>query len=298
MTPKEAQLWLVSNGYRTPPIFRKDKDGDKHRKGERILDLNHFVEIMKAPYYAGILKVNDWPINERGLHKPMITTEEYEINLAVASGRTVRKKQKYNPDFPLNLSWHEPCREKGGKLTGINHDNGKGWKRKEYLCRSCKKRVPQAKVHKLLTHLVSREEGLKELEKALKQVWGDNEAYRLDRLANHKERKETLLAKKSKFLGSLAANPDLADDFKEEINKIKSEIINVDVEMAKDSSVEEDFADYAFNYTEDLRSRWWQLPGEKLAECKQLLFRGEIIVQPDENVYTPRTELHLHLRDK
>ena len=60
--------------------------------------------------------------------------------------------------------------------------------------------------------------------------------------------------------------------------------------MAKDSSVDEEFAefaDFALDYTDDLRSRWWQLPGEKLAECKQLLFRGEIIVQPSGNVYTP-----------
>jgi DNA invertase Pin-like site-specific DNA recombinase len=294
MTPKEAQLWLAANGYRTPVIYRKDKDGHKLRRGERVLDLNHFVDIMKAPYYAGILKVNDWPINEHGLHKPMITTEEHGINLAIANGRKVRKKQKYNPDFPLNISWHEPCREKDGKLTGINHNNGKGWKRKEYLCRSCKKRVPQAKVHAsmdhLLNHLVTREEGLTELKKALKQVWGNNEAYRLDRLVNHKERKGTLLAKKSEFLGSLAANPDLAEDFIEEINKIKAEITNIDVEMAKDGSIDEEFAefaDFALDYTEDLRKRWWQLPGEKLAECKQLLFRGEIIVQPSGNVYTP-----------
>jgi len=60
--------------------------------------------------------------------------------------------------------------------------------------------------------------------------------------------------------------------------------------MIKDGSIDEEFAefaDFALDYTEDLRKRWWQLPGEKLTECKQLLFRGEIIVQPSGNVYTP-----------
>jgi len=294
MTPKEAQSWLVANGYRTPAIYRKDKDGHKIRKGERVLDLNHFIEIMKDPYYAGILKVNDWPVNKHGLHKPMVTTEEYEINLAIAKGRKVRTKLKYNPDFPLNVSWHEPCREQDGKLTGINHKNGKGWQRKEYVCRKCKKRIPQSNVHSsmdcLLSNLVTREEGITELKKALKQVWANNEAYRLDRVANLRERKSTLLAKKSEFLSSMAANPKFADDFEEEIDKIKAEITDVDIQMAKDSSIDEEFAefaDFALDYTEDLRTRWWKLPGEKLAECKQLLFRGEIIVQPSGNVYTP-----------
>lgn len=293
-TPKEAQLWLAANGYLTPVIYKKDENGHKIKKGERILDLNHFVEIMKDPYYAGILKVNDWPINEHGLHKPMITPEEYEINLAIAEGRQVRKKLKYNPDFPLNISWHEPCHENGGKLTGINHSNGKGWQRKEYVCRGCKKRIARDKVHAsmdyLLTHLMMSQDGITELKGALKQVWGNNEAYRLDRLANQNKRKAELIAKKSEFLGSLAANPELADDFKEEIARIKAEITEIDMQIAKDSNIDEEFAkftDFALDYTDDLRNRWWLLSGEKLAECKQLLFRGEIIVQPSGNVYTP-----------
>lgn len=294
MTPKEAQLWLTANGYLTPAFYWVDKDGHKIKKGERPLDLNHFTKIMQDSYYAGIVAVEGWPVNKHGLHKPMITIEEYEINLAVAKGRKVRRKQKYNPDFPLNISWHEPCRESDGKLTGINHSNGKGWKRKEYLCRYCRKRIPQAKVHssmnQLLNRVTKRQDGLTELKKALKQVWGNNEAYRLDRLANLKERKDVLLAKKSEFLRSLAANPELANDFKEEINKIKAEITDIDIQMAKDDRIDEEFTEFtnfALDYTDDLRERWWQLSGEKLAECKQLLFRGEIIVQPSGNVYTP-----------
>lgn len=294
MTPKEAQLWLATNGYRTPVIYRKDKVGNKVRKGERILDLNHFTEIMKAPYYAGILKVNDWPINEHGLHKPMITTEELEINIAVAKGRKVRRKQKYNPDFKLNTAFHEPCVDKDGKITGINHKNGKGWSRKEYVCRTCKKRVVQANVHSSMDSLLSRlkpqEDGVKELQKALKQVWSNGEAYRIDRKKSLESRKAELGDKKSQMIHSLSVNPDFGEDIKEEIVKIKAEIVEIDIQIAKESSMDEEFAEFAnfaLDYTEDLRKRWWDLPGEKLQECKHLLFRNKIIVQPGGNVYTP-----------
>lgn len=294
MTLKEAQLWLESNGYRTPVIYRKDKDGNKIRKGERVLDLNHFTDIMKDVYYAGIVEIKGWPVNPHGLHKPMISLEELEINTALAKGRKVRQKKKYNPDFKLNLAFHEPCVHNDGKLTGIDHTNGKGWSRKEYVCRSCKKRVVQANVHSSMDALLSRlkpqENGVKELQKALKQVWANGEAYRIDRMKLFESRLAELDDKKSQMIHSLSANPDFGDDIKEEIVKIKAEMTEIGIQTAKDSSVDEEFiefADFALDYTEDLRKHWWELPGEKLDECKHLIFRNKIIVQPSGNVYTP-----------
>ncbi len=294
MTPKEAQLWLASNGYRTPVIYRKDKDGNKIRKGERILDLNHFTEIMKDPYYAKILEINDWPVNKNGLHQAMITVEELEINIAIAKGRKIRRKQRYNPDFKLNLSFHEPCVNNDGKLTGINHTNGKGWSRKEYVCRACKKRVVRDDVHAsmtmLLENLTPRDEGVTELKKALKQVWENGEAYRIDRMKSLESRMVELTEVKSQMVRSLSANPDLGEDIKDEIAKIKAEITDVGIQIAKDSDVDaefDEFAEFALDYTENLRKRWWDLPDKQLDECKQLVFKDKIIVQPSGNVYTP-----------
>lgn len=251
--------------------------------------------MMKDAYYAGILAINDWEVNEHGLHKPMITKDEYETNLALANGRKVRQKLKYNPDFKLNLALHEPCTDREGKLCGINHTNGKGWYRKEYVCRNCKKRVPQAKVHEsmgnLLRSMVAKENGLNELKKALRRVWNNNESYRVDRAKQLEMRKEALQEQKSELLRSLSANPEIADDIKEEVVRIKAQIVEVDKQLAEDSDIDKEFAEfaaYALDYTEDLRSRWWDLPGKQLDECKQLLFRHEIIVKPDGNVYTPQ----------
>ncbi len=294
MTPKEAQLWLTANGYRTPPIYRTDENGHKVKKGERVLDLSHFTDIMQKSYYAGKIELEGWPINERGLHQPMITPEELEINIAVAKGRKVRRKQRYNPDFKLNLSFHEPCIHKDGKMTGINHTNGKGWYRKEYVCRSCKKRLARDKVDESMSNhlnrLTPRSEGIEELKEALKQVWGNNESYRIDRVKSLQARKLELSNKKTQMIHSLSANPELADDIKDEIAKIKAEMAGMDVQVIKDSQVDDEFAEFAafaLDYTEDLRKRWWELPGEKLQECKHLIFRSKIIVQPDGNVYTP-----------
>jgi hypothetical protein len=249
---------------------------------------------MKKSYYAGKIELEGWPINERGLHQPMITIEELEINTAIANGRKIRRKQQYNPDFKLNLSLHESCVDNGGKLTGINHTNGKGWWRKEYVCRACKKRIPRDIVDNsmlnLLNSLVLNDKGVKELKTALKQVWNNNESYRTDRIQSLQVRKVELGEKKSQMIHSLSVNHELADDIKEELIKIKVKIAEVDILIGENSNVNnelDEFAEFALDYTEDLRNRWWELPGEKLQECKHLIFRNKIIVQPNGDVYTP-----------
>jgi hypothetical protein len=125
-----------------------------------------------------------------------------------------------------------------------------------------------ASMDSLLGSLVAREDGLTELKKALKQAWSNGEAYRLDRMKSLHGRKSELGDKKSDMIHTLTANPDLGDDIKEEIIKIKAEMTEIDIQVAKDSQVDTEFAEFAafaLDYTDDLRKRWWDLPSEKLS---------------------------------
>lgn len=280
MTPKEAQRWLYDNGYRTP--------------GGKKLDMNHFHDILLDPYYVGILQVKDWP-EATGLHQNMITRIEFQNNVEIITGRKKLRRKKFNPEFPLNLAMHEPCLYGDGKLTGINHSNGKGWQRKEYLCRTCKKRVPRDKVHESLSCLFETikpsEEGLKELRNALASVWKHQESSRIQQAKQLQGRLDSLNEQKGKLIRSLVANNDLADDIKAEVTNIKAEIQKVERNLTKLNTIDEEleeFTQYALSYTENLRSNWWSLEPEKRNECKQLLFQGEILVTQDAKVYTPK----------
>jgi hypothetical protein len=285
MTPKQAVKWLNDQGYRTP-------------KGNRPLDLYRFSKILSDPYYAGILQVKDWQINEHGLHKPMISKAEYETNLAIVSGRTIKKRRRHNPDFPLNLAFHAQCRSKGGKLTGINHTNGKGWWRKEYVCRACKKRVPQSQVHdsyqqKLEASRLTND-GIKALVKQLNQVWEVNEAYRTDVIENTELRLEKVRQRKSQLIIALAENPDLADEIRYELSKLKSNESELQLQLNQATDVDDDyeeFLNFSLNYISTLQSRFWQLEPDKQAECKQVLFNDEILVDDNGKVYTPKLSL-------
>lgn len=102
----------------------------------------------------------------------------------------------------------------------------------------------------------------------------------------------------SALLGNLVPNNER---IKEELAKIKVKFAEVDVLISENSNVDnefDEFASFALDYTDDLRKRWWELPGEKLQECKHLVFRNKIIVQPDGNVYTPDLSLIYTLQMK
>jgi len=282
MTPKEAQLWLKDNGYRT-------------RIGGRVIDMNRWHEILLDPYYMGEIYVPGWDVRATGHHEPMISKEEYEINVAVISQRRVQRKKQFNPDFPLNLALHEPCADKNGKLTGINHTNGKGWYRKEYLCRNCGKRIPQEVVHRSLNESLSSlglsEKSLRTLKKSFGLIWEKEQTYRVARLEQLNKRQQELEATHSSYIASLAANPDLAEDIRAEIQKNKKLIGENDAEIGRASDIDDEFlefVEYALGYIENLRQKFWSLPPESSLKCKELLFHGEILVSPAGKVYTPK----------
>jgi len=287
MTPKEAQLWLYHKGYRTP-------------RGGKKLDLNRFTEILTDPYYAGILEVSDWHFEDQiiGLHEPMITPEDYNSNVEIALGRKVRKKNKFNPNFPLNTAYHADCVEQNGKVSGANHSNGKGWSRNEYICRNCNKRVPSKNTHEnlsvLMDNLVKDKDLPKVFEEALREVWQKKEEYRIERTKLLNTRASDLEETKSEQVRSLINNPELAKDIKIEIQKTKELIKETEEEISKHDDVNDEYQDffaYAVYYTENLRKKWWSLPPERKHECKELLFKSEIVIDNSAKVYTPNLSM-------
>jgi DNA invertase Pin-like site-specific DNA recombinase len=282
MSPKEAQIWLKNAGYRT-------------RFGGRILDMGRWHEILMDPYFAGIIRIESWDIEVIGLHKAMITVHEHETNVSIISARKIRHKRKNNPNFPLNLAFHEPCKDVKGKLTGINHTNGRGWSRLEYVCRVCKKRIPQQEVHKSLSQLLENMNlsvvGNKKLKEAITTVWSKKEGHRIKLISQLENQKSILISKKGDLISTLSANPDLSEDIKTEINKVKDDITDIEQHILDNSQVDSEFTEFirfSFDYTEQLRTNWWNLSIEKQIECKDLLFQNEIIVSAAGKVYTPR----------
>ncbi len=284
MTEAEALRWLLDSGFTTA-------------QGNKI-DMQRFHLIVLDSYYCGRIFIKEgWP-EAKGLREAMISPEEYERNVAIVSGRKKTRKKQFNPEFPLkNIINHANCLDAKheGRFTGGVHKNGKGWVRNDYHCRVCKKAYPRDTMHKaindVLDDLEMTDDTRADLKSALEFVWKEEEVYRLERAKNLRNLKDELLSKKSSLVLSLSLNPDLAEDIKPEIDRIKLEIEDVGKQIVQASSVDEDFIEFskfAIDFAEHIRQNWWTLQGTTFWECKQLLFKDRVMFESAEKVYTPK----------
>lgn len=113
-------------------------------------------------------------------------------------------------------------------------------------------------------------------------IWHKNEIYRIEQTKQVQGRITKLEEQKSVQVVSLGIHPDLADEIKAEVLKLKAEITQLETQAHTLSSVDrqlEDFTYYAIDYTENLRKKWWELPPDRKEECKQLVFKGQIFIE-------------------
>jgi DNA invertase Pin-like site-specific DNA recombinase len=271
--------------------------------GGGTLDLNRFKRILADPYYAGITKMSTWDIEGVGLHKAMITREEYAHLKEIVTG--VKKKfnrQIHNPNFQMSrITECEECvklQRKYGKLVGYKHHNNKRLEVRKYyeryMCRSCKLGLTKAEVHDQMTDklkpLKTSEPVKDELKEAMRIVWERRNADS-GQLADRLQQKVTVLTEeKDNLVRSIGSNPELAKDIAESVAKIKLEIKETEKELAATQNSDDDFnafVDFSLNYVDDLNANWWDLTPDRRERCKQLTFPGGIFITKNKTVSTP-----------
>lgn len=276
-SPAEALRFLTRNGYTTP--------------AGNLLDIDHYMKILRCAYYAGALWIKDWPRCDKGLHKPMITLSEWELLQELISRRKPKFERKIdNPLFPMSKSVCE-C---GGKLTGFEHRNGKGWVGKKYRCRGCKKQYRSVDIHKnmdnLLTKIDVSKESSKVLVAALKKVWNQRQVENISIIKMLERRSDELKTRKNQLVVSLGEHPELAIDTKEAIEAIKAEISENQHELERASDLQEDlvnFVEFSLTTIQNLSEKWWGLEQTDRLKCKQLLFPKDFYIKKTGKVYTP-----------
>ena len=277
MTPAEAHKWLNSTDYTT-------------RTGKK-LKIDKFLKLLRDSYYCGIVEAKaTFNISVKGLHTAMITPSEHEIILEILDGKQTKYLRKLNnPDFPLNRSFCE-C---GGKLVGFYHQNGRGWKRPEYRCRSCGKQYKRDSIHDsldlLLKSIELSDSKIDKIVKCFEIVWREHQEYNLGYIANLENKISELQAKKSSLILSLAEHPELTDDIKESVETLKNEIKETQSSLDEAKNVESDlieFIEFSLRMAYAFETQWWTISHENRQKCKNLLFPNDFFVKSDEKVYT------------
>lgn len=276
-TPNQALKWLHTQGYTTP-------------LGNQ-LDIEHYMRILRQPYYAGALWVKDWPRKDKGLHQAMITLDEWHrLQELISSRRPKFERQQHNPDFPLNKSLCE-C---GGKLVGFNHQNGKGWSKPKYRCRDCGKQFRQEVVHaemsSLLNKIVLKDSQRTPFLEALSVVFEERRKDSINHIKLLQGHREKLIDKKDGLIESLAVNPELAVDTKRVIEKVSQEISAIETEINTTDELKYEFikiAQFGLDFTQNYDKYWWKLSHANRLKCKQMLFPQDFCVKKTGKVYTP-----------
>lgn len=291
-TPVQAVKWMNDNGYRTV-------SGKK-------LTIDHYIEFIVDPYYCGEIVINKpgWTPNPNGLHMPMFSKREHKLLVAILKKRNPRVRLAHNPDFPLsNILRHEECVGLGGyeKFTGVNFNRGKrpsGSQRpikKVYDCRDCRKRIPRDKTHENLTKLLARMELIpnkEQFKKALLKVWKKQRGVTDERLrvlnANRERIEEDIRKTTIDYVS--ATDTLIKKSLGNLIASYHAQLAEIDNEVVRTQNLEqesEDFVEFALDFVENFKYRWWTISPENRKRGEQLLFNGKIYANNDAIIHTP-----------
>jgi DNA invertase Pin-like site-specific DNA recombinase len=101
------------------------KQGLRSKAGKKV-ELQTLQKLIHNPLYCGIVKKDEWGIETKGKHEPLITIELFSKCQVAGRSHKGTKKQEKNPEFPLRrlivCSW---CKQ---PLTGSFSTGRKGTK--------------------------------------------------------------------------------------------------------------------------------------------------------------------------
>jgi hypothetical protein len=127
------------------------------------------------------------------------------------------------------------------------------------------------------------------LKQDLKKAWREEMNDNTQVVARLKRRLNILKDQKNGLISTLAVQPDLVDDIKTAIIKLKQDIniVENDIIVAEDTDIDfEEFVDFSISFVDNMKSEFWDLERVDKQRCKQLLFPGEILVSRTGKVST------------
>lgn len=311
---KELQrnLKRLAAGYVGPTKGLIELNKSNFTQNHAPYKMDKYRKIATDIFYAGIIDmdVQVKVSGVKGLHKPLITLEEHYRLVEVFDNKPkyqIGPKRNGNPKFPLNnLMEHESCIDlkNKGRLVGYDHTNGKYKKiYQKYRCRSCNEYWHKQDVDSKVTDLFNRYEmspaTQRKIIEALQIVWIKDRENKV-----HEERSIRLaMANLEKIIEQKVesatddTNSAIKDDILKIIEKKKDELSNLEQQLKKLNSKEEEdkqqFMEFALSFIQETGKHFLEpyLTKEYRMVCKQMLFPAGIYINPDGKVYTPEASV-------
>ncbi len=272
--------------------------------------MDKFRKIVTDSFYAGVVEINKQVKvrNINGLHEPLITMEQH---LQLVDIMTNKKKTQSgprkngNPKYPMsNEVTCDVCAEEtNGRLVGYDLRNGKKNSAiyERYRCRSCGTRQYRDNIHEQVQERFKEkpivEQGVSNLLQALDTVWKQEEGRAEQETIRIKHKLTSLADAISNQVESATdpGNSSIKDEILMSITKKKAETADLEEQLdklsVKMSSDKDQFIKFAFDYVENMSSKYFDISRENRLRCKQVIFPAGFYINVDNKVYTPKVSL-------
>lgn len=220
-------------------------------------------------FYAGII-INPWNNEEvQGLHKPMITKEEYQKIQYLLSGNLKGIKHKrINPNFPLRGT--VKCGHCGHALTG-SCSRGNGGKYFYYHCynKDCPMRGKAIGKNELenafvdyLKKITPKIDFLDLYKNSILDLWDEKNLDFKGEIENYKKQITVLEGKRKRIFEMREDGTYTSEEFRERMEEIENQIMATKISLSEtriDQLDIEGVLAYANNYISDLGRQWRDL---------------------------------------
>lgn len=275
--------------------------------GHSLYKMDKFRKIVTDPFYAGVVEINKQVKfrNEHGLHEPLISLEQhYEILRIMDAKKKYQKgpRRNGNPAYPVsNLVTCDLCVGTSTipRYVGFPHGNGKNpdLVYHKYRCRTCGRYILRDDLHPKIEQVFKNnpitDGGTKDFLEALDIVWRQRESQAkqdVSRLTQKiKNFNETIA---SEVIAAIdPSNISIKQEILSSIENRKLTVLELEGELSellqKADSDKESFLKFAFDFIDNMGSRFLAISTENRLRCKQVVFPAGFYLDANNKVYTP-----------
>ncbi len=286
---KEGWKMMLTGRYRSKDVLEFfHKKGLRNRYGNKLI-AQSVSKIFYNKFYAGLLFVDSFGIEEKGQHQPMITLDEFyavQAILAKYNNGNQVKHLGYNPEFPLNKTIKCTCC--GKFMTGA-------WSKQKgvfgyYACRrpECKERdkIKKADAETSFIELLERITPSQELvdlyKEAVTKVYLKKLREKEDIQRHIKSELNELEVRLSKLEELVETDVYSVEKFKEKSKPLVHEIAVKKVSLSEtniDLYDAEECVNYSVNFLQLLPKYWISLSVKAKHRLHEVLFPEGLILE-------------------
>lgn len=253
-------------------------------------------------FYAGIL-YNPWTKKEvEGIHKPMITKEEYYKILAIRAGTAIKKSPRgtFNVDFPLRKT--VMCGSCNRPLTG-SYSSGHGGRYPYYHCysKSCPyygKSIDKMKIESdfmdYLKRIKPHQKFINLFKETVIDLWQEKGKVFESMAKRYSDQLQSLEEKRKRIYEMREDGSYSKEEFQERKSEIENTIATVRISL-NESRIEqldvEGALAYATHFIANLDRQWFDIQPELRPRFQKLLFPEGISFTKINGFGTPKLGL-------